>query len=59
MNRGCKHKSKEIMNIIVVDLYYIYIIMCDLMFIDKLVFRLPGLTVYDNFNHKQKKKEKL
>jgi hypothetical protein len=38
MNRGCKHKSKEIMNIIVVDLYYIYIIMCDLMFIEKLVF---------------------
>jgi len=24
MNRGCKYKSKEIINIIVVDLYYIY-----------------------------------
>jgi hypothetical protein len=23
-NRGCKHKSKEIINIIFVDLYYIY-----------------------------------
>ena len=24
MNRGCKYTSKEIINIIVVDLYYIY-----------------------------------
>jgi len=25
--------------------------MCDLIFIEKLVLRLPDLTVYDNFNH--------
>ena len=40
MNRGCKYTSKEIINMIS-WIYTTYIIMCDLMFIEKLVFRLP------------------
>ena len=40
MNRGCKYTSKEIINMIL-WIYTTYIIMCDLMFIEKLVFRIP------------------
>jgi hypothetical protein len=41
MNRGCKYTSKEIINIIVVDLYYIYYYVWPNVYW-KLVFRLPG-----------------
>ena len=44
MNRGCKYTSKEIINMIS-WIYTTYIIMCDLMFIEKLVFPLPEKKV--------------